>query len=171
MKNIVLISLLCLAPAMLFGQGLFVKADDSYSTYKYCLKENKNSYLLVLSTTFLAGMLNGVNQDLQFHYWEFARTFPRANENFWNPAISWKNKHEWRDGVIVGEKFPLSRSLFVFTTDGKHITDTGGRLLTTASIIFSYNKKKNWKHYLLDAAILTVVRNLGFHLTYSLIVK
>lgn len=170
MKNLLIIFMLF--PLFLNAQGLFQKPVEScYVDYKTCLKDNKRGYILTAATIFLSGILNGINQDLQFHYSEFQRTFPRANDNFWNPAISWKNKHEWKDGQIVGEKFPLSRTLFVFTTDGKHITDTGRRLFTTASIVFSYNQKKNWKHYLLDAIFITVVRNLGFHLTYSLIIK
>ena len=152
---------------------MFEADKESYiaMTYLDMLEANKNSYIITMTATFLAGAVNGINQDIQYHYSEFERTFPKANPQFWNPAISWENKHEWKDGQIVGSKFPMSRNILAFTTDGKHATDTARRLLTTASIVFSYSKKKNWKHYVLDAIILTAIRNLGFHLTYSLIIK
>lgn len=144
---------------------------QEYETYKVCYKSNKKSYLITGLVVFVEGMLNGVGQDMQYHYAEFKRTFPNANDQFWNPNISWKNKYMDVDGGDYREKFSLSKTALVWTTDGKHLIDTAQRGLVTTALILSYNKRKNWKHYLLDAAALTLIRSAGFHLTYSIIIK
>lgn len=142
-----------------------------YQTYVECYKTNKKSYLYGAITTFAGGALNGIAEDLQFHYPEFKRTFPNVNDQFWNPQISWKNKYEDWDKGIRAEKFPFSSTALAWTTDGYHLVRTGQRLLFTTSVVLSYDKKKNWKYYLMDAALLTLIRSAGFHLTYSLIIK
>jgi len=74
---------------------------------------------------FLAGTMDAVQDKLQFHY--EASVFPRGDdkllggtEQFWNPAISWKNK--WKDGQKAnGERFIFSSTALVFITDGWHL--------------------------------------------------
>ena len=142
-----------------------------YSTYNECYKVNKKNYLITGGLVFLGGALNGIAEDMQFHYWEFKRTFPNANPKFWNPTYSWKNKYMDVDGGDYREKFPLSTTALAFTTDGYHLVRTSQRLMFTTSLVMTYDKKKNWKHYLTDMVLYTLVRSIGFHTTYSLIIK
>ena len=68
---------------------------------------------------FVSGMADGTAETLRVNYSDFKAVFPKANDQYWNPSISWHNK--WKNGDIrQGEKFPLSSTALVFTTDGYH---------------------------------------------------
>lgn len=76
---------------------------------------------LTMLVLFSAGLMNGTMDSLQFH---FARTpfsdATRFDQQFWNPAQSWRNKY--REGnPQLGERFPGSSSVFVLTTDAWHL--------------------------------------------------
>lgn len=65
-----------------------------------------------------AAASEAVMDKIQFHYER--SVFPeKANQNFWNPALSWINK--WKDSSAREEKFPGSSTIFVFTTDAWHL--------------------------------------------------
>jgi len=78
-----------------------------------------------LVLVFIAGMLDGTRDTLQFHYEQ--SIFPRGKEErflgqgeqFWNPAISWRNKYENGDPK-QGNRFLGSSTFLVFLTDGWH---------------------------------------------------
>jgi len=43
----------------------------------------------------LSGMLDGTVEGITWHYEEgFKPRCPKANDYFWNPALSWKNKYK-----------------------------------------------------------------------------
>ncbi|MBC8173372.1 MAG: hypothetical protein H7X71_05630 [Chitinophagales bacterium] len=117
---------------------------------------------------FFAGVCDGLSQTLYAHYPTFDQTFPDANNQFWDPAISWKNKYQNGDPA-QGERFPGSSTIFVFSTDAYHLLRTLNKanLLTIGALEFS--EKKDWYLYLLDLAIYSIVYSAGFHLTYSVI--
>lgn len=142
-----------------------------YETYKDCFESNKTNYIVTGSLVFLEGALNGVAEDLQFHYGEFKNTFPKANDDFWNPDESWKRKYRDVSAGDYRERYPFSTTALAFTTDGYHLVRTSQRLMFTTSLVMTYDKKKNWKHYLRDAIFYTVVRSVGFHTTYTLIIR
>lgn len=72
------------------------------------------------------------------------------NDNFWNPEISWRNKHELGNPDL-GEKFPLSRTALVFTTDGFHLLKSVRNVSITATTVhfgLTYkNKSKLFREY------------------------
>ena len=73
---------------------------------------------IALTLLLLAGISEAIMDKLQFHY--SLSVFSKFNPLFWNPEISWKNK--WKNGdSLQGEKFWLSSTLFVFTTDAWHL--------------------------------------------------
>lgn len=49
--------------------------------------------------------------------------FSGLDSQYFNPALSWKNKYSWKNQKITGEKFPLSTTVFVFVTDFGHLTE------------------------------------------------
>lgn len=90
--------------------------------------EKKNIILLlvVLALSFLAGLADGTRDVLSFRYTQ--SVFPQTadeqllggNEQYWNPALSWRNK--WAGGdPAQGEAFPLSSGALVWLTDGWHL--------------------------------------------------
>jgi hypothetical protein len=123
-----------------------------------------------VALTFVSGAFDGWNQQIQFHYWDFKKTFPNANDKFWDPAISWRNKYEYdNEGNIQGEKFPFSSTALVFLTDGYHLTRTTYKLTGTVGAVWLMGEKKKWYYYIFDALIYSVARGLGFHFTYTVL--
>ena len=127
---------------------------------KQYLKHNAVS----LSLCFAGGAFDGFNEVLDFDYPAFKRTFPKANDNFWNPNISWQNK--WKNGNLdEGRRFPGSTTIFVWTTDGYHLTKTMTKACITASIVLHIGKKQRWWKYGLDFLTYSVAYSAGFNLT------
>ena len=122
-----------------------------------------------ITTMFLAGALNGINQDLLFHYHEFESTFPNANPQFWNPELSWRNKYLNGDPT-QGEKFPGSSTVFAGFTDGYHSTILARNLFITTSICLS-PQTRGWKPFLTKTFIYSLSYGLGFELVYSKLIK
>lgn len=117
---------------------------------------------------FIAGTANGTHETIHYHYDQFKSRFPNANDRFWNPDISWRNKYKNGD-VSQGERFPGSSTTFVFTTDAKHLLGTihrGG--LIVGGFTIAIGEKRPWWHYTLDFAIVGVAYSAGFHGTYTL---
>jgi len=125
--------------------------------------------ILPVTSMFLAGALNGVNQDLLFHYHEFQNTFPNANPDFWDPSISWRNKYENGD-PLQGEAFPGSSTIFVAATDGYHATVAGRNLMITTAICLS-PKTKGWKPFVKRTLLYSLSYGLGFELVYGKLIK
>tara|TARA_R100001509_G_scaffold17744_1_gene8919 strand:+ start:846 stop:1487 length:642 start_codon:yes stop_codon:yes gene_type:complete len=125
--------------------------------------------ILPVTSMFLAGALNGVNQDLLFHYHEFQNTFPNANPDFWDPSISWVNKYKNGD-PLQGEAFPGSSTIFVAATDGYHATVAGRNLMITTAICLS-PKTKGWKPFVKRTLLYSLSYGLGFELVYGKLIK
>ena len=53
---------------------------------------------------YFSGFFNGYRDVLNYHYYVFKDHHPNANDQFWNPAISWKNKYKNND-PSQGPKF------------------------------------------------------------------
>ena len=51
------------------------------------------NHYLTGGLAFVAGASKGFNETLQFHWKEFRRQFPKANPQWFNPSISWRNKY------------------------------------------------------------------------------
>jgi len=125
--------------------------------------------VLPVTAMFLAGALNGVNQDLLFHYYEFQNTFPNANPQFWNPDLSWRNKYMNGDPA-QGEAFLGSSTIFVAATDGYHAMGAGRNLMITTSICLS-PKTKGWKPFVKRTLLYSLSYGLGFELVYGKLIQ
>lgn len=118
---------------------------------------------------FAAGAFEGTAETVQFHYDEFDKRFPRADE-FWDASKSWQNKYKNGD-PLQGPKFPLSTTALVWTTDGYHLMRTMRNVSFLAAILITPNCGLKWHHYILKAAMYSLAYTAGFHLTYTLIFK
>ncbi len=121
------------------------------------------------SAMFLAGVFNGVSQDLIFHYDEFENTFPNHNRQFWNPELSWRNKYKNGD-PNQGRKFFGSTTFLVGTTDGYHAMLSSRDIMIVTSISLS-GKPKSFKHFMKKTIIYTLSYGVGFELSYRRIIK
>jgi hypothetical protein len=142
--------------------------ESEYRGYNPSDMQWKKEILPAVSM-FAAGALNGVNQDLLFHYHEFQNTFPNANPEFWDPSISWRNKYQNGDPA-QGEAFPGSSTIFVAATDGYHATVAGRNLMITTSICLS-PKTKGWKPFVKRTLLYSLSYGLGFELVYGKLIK
>lgn len=136
-------------------------------------------YILPGTAMFLSGMLDGTIESINYHYESgFKTKFQDADDQFWNPELSWRNKYKNGDPA-QGPKFYGSTSALVFTTDAYHALRTSKNVLNTFTIVYSINGtcaekkpfKKKWKKIAIDAIVLTALRTAGFYTTYNIIFK
>jgi hypothetical protein len=121
-----------------------------------------------LTTALLAGGFEGISETLQHHYPEFDMKFPNANQQFWNPSLSWRNKYRNGD-YLQGERFPGSSTIFVWTTDGYHLMRMNRNVLLVSSALFYNREKKTFKQHLLGVCIHSAAFSLGFNLVHNII--
>ena len=143
------------------------------------LFSQRNKYIILSSTMFVSGMLDGTIETISHHYPYFKRTFPNANDNYWNPQISWRNK--WKGGdPNLGEKFWCSSTLLAWSTDGYHMLRTSKRMIDFGTIAYysSYeyteikkSKKQRYKTWAIDFLTISIARSIGFTLTYNLMFR
>jgi len=141
------------------------------------ISENKNGWridknkILTGSLVFTAGASKGFNETLSFHWKEFHRQFPKANANWFNPSLSWRNKYENNDPE-AGPAFPLSTSVLVMFTDQYHLNNFINRLSWGSALVIKIGEgKKPFTHYLLDLLYYTACHQAGFAATYYPFVK
>ncbi len=171
---------------LLFGMGAFAQLSvqqKNISLTSFSVQEIKPSTEQVIKLSpekwkmtgnhwltgglvFLAGASKGFNETLHFHWKEFRRQFPKANPNWFNPAVSWRNKYKNGDPE-AGAKFPLSTTALVMFTDQYHLNNFFNRASLTGALVIKIGEgKKPLKHYLLDMLYYTVCHQAGFALTY-----
>lgn len=100
---------------------------------------------------FAGGAAWGLHEATQHHYSDFQLRFPKADPNFWNPAISHKKP------IYLEYKF-----------DAKHLLASTTQIslgLTGATI--ACGKKRPWWHYAIDTGIAFGAYSLGNHITYK----
>jgi hypothetical protein len=111
----------------------------------------------------LSGSFDATAEVLRINYSYFEKVHPGANPEFWNPNESWVNK--WKNGdPAQGEKFPLSSTALVFTTDAYHLFRMGRNVTMITAIVIPIGKRKNWKQYVVEGSIYYLSYTAGFKL-------
>ena len=135
----------------------------SSSSLKWKMTKNR---WITGGLVFLAGASKGFNETLMFHWKAFRHRFPNANPNWYNPAVSWRNKYKNGD-PDAGPKFPLSTTLLVGLTDQYHLNTMINRVSWTSAVVIRISEgKKPLKHYLKDILFYSLAHQAGFALTY-----
>jgi hypothetical protein len=139
-------------------------------------KKAWKKYLFTCSSAFVSGAMDGTIEAINYHYYDgFKLRCPKANDQYWDPALSWKNKYKNYDPQ-QGEKFAGSTTFFVAATDGYHVLRGGKRCLEAGALAWYMNdvycdtlmtKKRKFKKVIFDFLLLSAVRSVGFHFTYS----
>lgn len=137
-------------------------------------------YWLAAPAMLISGMLDGTVESITWHYDDgFKLRCPNVNEQFWNPAKSWKNKYKNHDPA-QGPKFFGSTNMFVFTTDAYHLLRATSRTISGVTLGYYIHtschekvltKRQKWLRIGADFLVLTAIRSAGFHLTYSLLFR
>lgn len=132
---------------------------------KYKWKMDGNKWLTG-GLVFTAGASKGFNETLLHHWKAFRRSFPKANPNWYNPDISWRNKYKNGD-PDAGAKFPLSTSVLVMFTDQYHLNNFINKAAWTSALVIKIGEgKRPLKHYILDLIYYNLCHFAGFALTY-----
>ncbi len=142
------------------GIALFILASKCNAQWK--LTKNK---IATGSLMMLGGGAKGFNETLSFHYERFDKAFPHANDQWFNPALSWKNKYKNGD-PLQGAKFIGSTSFFVLVTDQYHLNNFIYRAAITSALVIKLGEKQKFKYYVLDFAYYTLCYQAGFAATY-----
>jgi hypothetical protein len=114
----------------------------------------------------LSGMFEAVMDKLQFHY-DLSIFKKFKNQLFWDPKISWKNKYEDGD-PMKGERFFLSKSLFVGVTDAWHLFKLFRTLTIFAGIYFLFIPCATKYMCLMFVIIARILFGLSFTLFFKL---
>ncbi len=128
-------------------------------------KPTKNDYY-VLSLFALSGAADGINQSLLHH---------RLGENsdFWNVEESWKRKYRDFDNGDLRPAYFGSKTIFVWTTDGFHLTRAIDHLSMYVAIGISSFDVKQYRRKDIPLVILRrgvmamLVRATVFNLVYN----
>lgn len=123
----------------------------------------------------MAGMANGLMDDIQFHYSE--SVVSQWDEQFWNPEISWKNKYAIDDhGALIRPlkaRFFGSTTFLVSITDGWHLLKFIFLLCLHLLIaILLINQRWTWKtviKVIIAWLVIYIIQTIGFYFTYSLL--
>lgn len=124
-----------------------------------------------VALAFVSGAAKGIADVISVHYDNFSRVHPGANQQYWDPAVSWRNKYKNGDPV-QGAKFPGSTTIFVSLTDAWHLCNTVNKAAIIGAITIRIgDKKRPFTYYLADFALYSLSYSAGFWLTYEIIYK
>lgn len=123
--------------------------------------------IIILLLIFIAGMSKGVSDTLQFHYPKSVFNTFTNHEQYWNPAISWKNKYKDYDQGDTREAFLFSRSLLVWQTDAWHLVQTIQTLAWALALVLAlrlgYKNDTINKHSKLELCYFFIFIYIAFY--------
>ncbi len=135
-------------------------------TYLACLKVLLPRLLPVVILLAIAGLSKAGQDTLVHHY--AGSIFDGGHAQFWNPALSWKNKYADWDGGDHTERFVLATTWLVALTDGWHLLDNLRTLALLAGAMWAGQIAGPFRWRLLAlGTICMVVFTLIFHLAYT----
>lgn len=130
-------------------------------------------FVIAMALIFCAGAANGLHETLMYHWGDFARVFPGAAAEWWNPAESWRNKYAAGEAA-QGPAFFLSTTVLVFVTDAKHALNALAdwtNLMGLYVLFFAWHRTRKYRwHFLMFVLVFAswyVCRAIGFHLVYT----
>jgi len=113
----------------------------------------------------IAGICEAIMDKIQFHY--DGSIFKKyKNQIFWDPKISWRNKYKNGD-PLEGEKFFLSKSLFVGLTDAWHMFKLFRTFFIFAGIYFLFIPCSSKMECLTFVIVARVLFGLSFTYFFS----
>lgn len=104
-----------------------------------------------------SGFMWGLHQVLSHRPFSvFQRAFPSANEQFWNPSISWTNKYIGHDPENGRNGKPI------WITDGSHLLASGNQTtIFAAGAVVTIGKRRPLWHYAADITGSFIGYNFG----------
>lgn len=112
--------------------GSFAAITIGSGVLSLCYSDHRK--VLSYSLFFVAGFMDGFNEELAYHYPAVKNKMPFLNDQWFNPNISWQNKYN--------AGYPLSGTLLVGLTDAYHATRSLNKLMVVGGI-FTFDKPKS----------------------------
>ena len=129
---------------------------------------NYKRTLIGCGVAFIGGVANGYHETILNHYPQFKKAHPNANDQFWNPEISWLNKYDDFNRYGKKEAYFGSTTFLAWTTDAYHLSSViSNTSLIGATCIITIGEKRKWWEYGIDILAMSLSRSAGFHLIYS----
>ena len=179
MKFLFIPLLLCALGSSAQFRSINSKADEKRAAKKISIGKEKiivenwqtwkidRNKIITGALIFTAGIAKGFNEGLQYRYKGFEALFPKANDQWFYPTFSFKNKYEDGDPA-KGARFPLSTSVLVMFTDQYHMNNFIQKTALTAALVIKIGEgKKPLRHYVFDAIYYTLCYQAGFHAIYQ----
>ena len=145
----------------------------SQGIFKFNTPEDRKQFIVICGLQLISGASRGYEQVVNYHYDRFKAVHPNANDMFFNPLISWRNKYKNGDPA-QGPKFPFSTTALVWTTDFKHLMDMTSDVPNYICIILPMtipHAHMKFKHLLFRGLAIGTCRAIGFNTVYSIIYK
>lgn len=139
---------------------LFMLISFSLSAQKY-----RPDYL-GCSMMFVAGGCKATTDVLRSDYSAFQKAFPKANPQFWDYNISWKNKYKGGDPAN-GPAFWQSTGFLSPLTDGFHLIEMPRKYAPIFALTLKIGEKKPIKHYVYDLILYSASYGLGFNFMWK----
>lgn len=165
--------LIMFVPSILFGQ--YTDTSNVFKSNRYAVAYkgiNVKTTTIGWGAMFLSGMAAGYKEVILHHYPQFKKRHPNANDLYFNPEVSWKNKYKDWDNGDTRERFLGSKTIFVGATDFYHLTgivDHTALIAGTAVIVIG--EKRKWYEYAIQIGGGMLIRSAGFSLIYDVIYK
>lgn len=130
-----------------------------------------NNFISGIASLLLAGFFSATKDGVSTHYVFLKSKFPRINDYYFNPNLSWLNKWAAADKIGV-ERFYQSSRLLVALTDWWHMAGFIYVTLIALSIAFFINSDfytKGVFKFIIAACMFKVFFNLGYFLGWELL--
>lgn len=142
-----------------------------FPTFLLGQKINYNALILPATLSFCSGATWGLHEKTSHHWGEFSVRFPKANPQFWNPEVSWRNKYVGGNPDL-GRKKILGVNVPVHFSDAKHLLASSTQVFGfSAGCSITLGKKVSWKEYALRVGASFVGYSLGNYVTFNLLYK
>lgn len=146
------------------GNKTFILIFLFLSVNLFAIKDSTlNKRIIRYSSFFVAGVSEGYMDVLNFHYDKFKSIHPKANNQYWNPQISWQNKYN--------SKIPFAKTAMVWTTDGWHLNKFIRNVGIFGGVCIPLEKGHKFTWYLKEGVICYVINRAGFNLIYNIVYK
>jgi hypothetical protein len=149
------------------------KAQTQKGLFGFYDNRDRNQFFTICVLQAISGAARGYEQTVAYHYSSFKRIHPNINDQFFDPAISWKNKYKNGD-PNEGSAYFLSTSVLVWTTDFKHLMDMTSNVPNYICITLPFCTKHGnlkWTQIASRIFIIFITREIAFNTVYSVIYK
>lgn len=115
--------------------------------------------LILFILVIIAAVSNAVMDKIKSHH---SHSVFKNLSDFWNPATSWRYK--WADGSTTEERFWLSSTVLVFTTDAWHLAQF---IMLKAFFILPFIYEPITNYWFIDFVILHTIFSGVFEICFT----